>query len=76
MITQKHTTMGIREFVLQRAKDEGIEIGIQKGIEKVISQKNLETVTNLLVMTDLTIDKIANIAGVTTAFVEKVKASL
>ena len=80
LITQKHTTMGIREFVLQRAKDEGIEIGEEigfgKGVETGISKKNLETVTNLLTVTDFNNDKIANIAGVTVAFVEKVKASL
>ena len=84
LITQKHTTMGIREFVLQKAKDEGIEIGIEKGVgigmekgvEIGLSKKSFETVTNLLTVTDFTTDKIANIAGVTVAFVEKVRASL
>ena len=84
LITQKHTTLGIREFVLQKAKDEGIEIGIEKGVgigmekgvEIGLSKKSFETVTNLLTVTDFTTDKIANIAGVTVAFVEKVRASL
>jgi hypothetical protein len=76
--------MGIREFVLQRAKDEGEEIGFGKGeevgfgkgVETGINQKSFETVTNLLTVTDFNNDKIANITGVTVAFVEKVKASL
>ncbi len=58
--------------MLQRAKDEGVE----KGVEIGLSKKSLETVTNLLTITDFTTEKIANIAGVTVAFVEKVKASL
>ena len=45
--------MGIREFVLKRAKLEGEAIGIQKGIHK----RSFEIVTNLLTMTDFTTDE-------------------
>lgn len=60
--------MGIEEFVLQRAKNEGIEIGI--------SQKNLDFVKTLLNETNFSIQKIANMVGVPVSFVEEVKASL
>ena len=60
--------MGIRELVLQRNIEEGIQVGKSK--------RSREIVTNLLTMTDLAIEKIADIVGVTVAFVEEVKASL
>ncbi len=68
LLTNKHTTMGIEEFVLQRAKNEGIEIGI--------SQKNLDFVKTLLNETNFSIQKIATMVGVPVSFVEEVKASL
>jgi predicted transposase/invertase (TIGR01784 family) len=72
LLTNKHTTMGIEEFVLQRAKNEGIE----KGIEIGISQKNLDFVKTLLNETNFSIQKIATMVGVPVSFVEEVKASL
>lgn len=60
--------MGIEEFVLQRAKNEGIEIGM--------SQKNLDFVKTLLNETNFSIQKIATMVGVPVSFVEEVKASL
>ena len=68
MTNPKHTIMGIRELVLQRNIEEGIQVGKSK--------RSREIVTNLLTMTDLAIEKIADIVGVTVAFVEEVKASL
>jgi hypothetical protein len=56
--------MGIREMVLDRAKKEGIEEG------------KIEVVKNLLSTGEFTIAKIANFAGVTEAFVRKVKKDL
>ena len=54
--------------MLQRNIEEGIQVGKSK--------RSREIVTNLLTMTDLAIEKIADIVGVTVAFVEEVKASL
>jgi hypothetical protein len=56
--------MDIREMVLDRAKKEGIEEG------------KIEVVKNLLSTGEFTIAKIANFAGVTEAFVRKVKKDL
>jgi len=52
--------MGIRELVLQRNIEEGIQVGKSK--------RSREIVTNLLTMTDLAIEKIADIVGVTGSF--------
>jgi hypothetical protein len=63
-LTNNRKTMGIREMVLDRAKKEGFEIG------------KTEVVKNLLSAGEFTIAKIANFAGVTEAFVRKVKKDL
>ncbi len=68
MIASKDITMGIKEYVLQRAKNEGIEIGVAK--------KNHDFVEVLLTETDFSVEKIANRVGVSISFVEDVKASL
>ncbi len=46
-LTQKNTTMGIEEFLLERAKKEGIEKGIEKGILEERKRKNTEIAQNL-----------------------------
>jgi predicted transposase YdaD len=72
--------MGIEQFLVQRAKNEGEVIGMEKGIEKGIeierTEKNLKFVKSLLTQTDHPVQKIAQLADVTVAFVEEVKASL
>ena len=54
--------------------------GIEKGIEKGMTKKDYENkftfVNNLLLSTELTVDKIAAVSGVSLDFVEKVKADL
>lgn len=57
--------MGIREFVLDRAKKEGIEKGI--------SQRNLEIATSLILETDFDDEKIAKITGVSVAYVSDLR---
>ena len=74
--TGNHTTMGIEQFLLQRAENKGIKKGIEKGIEIASYEKDLSFTTKLLIDTDFTSEKIAGLAGVTVAFVEEVKASL
>jgi flagellar biosynthesis/type III secretory pathway protein FliH len=59
-------------MVLDRAKKEGIEEGLEKGLEK----GKTEVVKNLLSAGEFTIAKIATFAGVTEAFVRKVKKDL
>ena len=75
LITSKHTTMGIREFVLQRAKNEGVEEGIEKGMQIKESEDIYRFVKSLLDQTDFPSERIAKIANVAVAFVEEVGAS-
>ena len=76
LITNKHSTMGIREFVLQRAKNEGVQEGKEIGKEIERTENNRYFVMTLLTQTDFTQERIANMVRVPVAFVEEVKASL
>lgn len=67
-LTGRNHTMGIEELLLETARQEGIE----KGIEKT---KRL-TVRNLIDKLGLSDEQAAEIAEVTPAFVKKVRASL
>jgi predicted transposase YdaD len=86
IITNQSTkTMGIEEFVLDRAKrvglkqgmEKGIKKGMEKGIEKGIeisnTTKNKLFVESLLEKTDFNDDKIADIVGVSVAFVGSIR---
>jgi hypothetical protein len=87
-ITNKKETMGIEEFMLDRAKKEGIEEGLQKGIKKGVAkgvtqgiakghdEKTREFAKSLILNTDFTIAKIASLVNVSPAFVRTVKKSL
>jgi predicted DNA binding CopG/RHH family protein len=71
-LTERSITMGIEEFLLDRAEKKGIEEGMtQKELEK-----NLAFTHNLLSSTDLSISKIAKLVGVDESFVLKVKNEL
>ncbi len=80
VITKNSKNMGIEEFLLDRAKkqgiEEGLEKGIKKGIEQGIEQGKSDVVKNLLRAGKFSISEIANFAGVTESFVRKVKRSL
>jgi hypothetical protein len=65
VITQTSRTMGIEEFLLDRAKKEGIKEGVEQG--------KREFVENLLTKTSFSIKQVADIASVPVAFVRKVK---
>jgi len=69
VITNKNAiTMGIEEFLLQRAE--------KKGIEKGVETSKTIFVTSLLQSTDFDSEKIASLADTTVAFVEKIRKSL
>lgn len=68
-ITQTRKTMGIEEFILDRTKKEGIQIGIEQGGQ----QKAIAVVTKLLKETRYSIDEIAHFVGESVEFVNKVK---
>ena len=72
--------MGIEEFLEQRFRNEGFklgeQVGMEKGVEKGIYQEKLAITQKLLAFTDFSMEKIADMAGVSVAFVEEVKAAL
>ena len=59
--------MGIEQFLLQRAKKEGIgegiEKGIERGIEKGIDIQLKETIKNAQLKKNFSIETIANLAN-------------
>ncbi len=69
--------MGIIEAIRKIEREEGIEIGMErgmeKGLEKGMEKKTYEFVRNLLIAKKFSIAEIANLVGVTEAFVNKVK---
>lgn len=69
LLTGKATTMGIEEFLINRATEEGKKIGIEEGIEL----QKYSFVKTLIKDTDFSSEKIAQLAGVSLAIVEKVK---
>ena len=77
ILTEGSKTMGIEEFLLDRAEKKGIEKGIEEGIEKGMTQKELEKniafTRNLLTSTDFSSLKIAQLVGVSEDFVLKIK---
>jgi predicted transposase/invertase (TIGR01784 family) len=62
--------------ILKTAREEGMEKGIEKGIEKGMEKKSFEMVKNLLAAGSFTIPQIANFAGVTEAFIKKVRREI
>jgi len=73
ILTNKNlATMGIEEFLLQRAEKKGRQVGRKEAIKET----KAIFVKSLLESTDFDDAKIASIADVTVAFVEKIKASI
>jgi hypothetical protein len=79
-ITNRPITMGLEEFVLDRAKRVGLKEGREIGLSQGMAIKELEEKTNftknLLLQTDFSDEKIANLVGVDINFVQEVKSSL
>jgi len=77
----KGDTMGIEEYLLERAKKQAIEKGREEGriqgrkegYEEVCEEKNITFVKSMLANTDFDDEKIAVIVGVTLSFVQEVK---
>jgi len=76
VLTNNNTTMGIEEMILKRVGDEYLEIGIERGIEIGSNKKSWDVVKKLLIQTDFSFERIADMVGVEVSFVEEVKASL
>ena len=75
----RSTTVGTREYLLDKAKREGLEKGLaqglEKGLEKGVESKSYEFVNNLLKQTDFDDSRISILAGVSIDFVRKVRES-
>ena len=72
-ITVKNeVNMGTEEYLLQKAKKEGLKEGLEKGAR----EKSIAFVKSLLASTDFNDEKIAAVADVPVAFVEQVKESV
>ncbi len=65
-LTERSTTMGIEEFLLEKSKREGIEIGLEKGIEK----NKRETALNMK-KNGLDVILISNITGLSVEQIEQ-----
>jgi predicted transposase YdaD len=61
--TGKTYPMGIEQFLLQRAEDQGVKKGIEKGIEKGVDINKQEVIRNARVKEKLSIETIANIVA-------------
>jgi len=71
-LTGRSNTMGIEELLLEKARHDGLQKGLQKGR----IEKDKQTVRNLILKLDLSDEQIADVAEVSTDFVKKVRASL
>lgn len=76
ILTERATTMGMKEFLLNQAKNEGLEKGIEKGMTQKELEKNLAFTKSLLHSTDFNTAKIAELVGLSEDFVLKVKKDL
>jgi predicted transposase YdaD len=80
LLTGKSTTMGIEEFLINRATEygekKGLKRGIKQGREQEAELKEYSFVKTLLEGTDFSSEKIAHLVSVSLAFVEEVKKEL
>ncbi len=76
----KEKVMNTLEIYIEKGMKKGMEKGMEKGIlkgrEKGIQERNSDFVRNLLLNTDFSIKKIAELVSVSESFVRKVKAEI
>lgn len=79
-ITNHKPTMGLEQFLLERAVTEGRQIGLQEGRQEgwqVGRQEEKQIiVTNMIQKTQFTDDQIADIAEVTVAYVAQLRQQI
>ncbi|MFT4204428.1 MAG: hypothetical protein QM610_11030 [Chitinophagaceae bacterium] len=84
IITENNKTMGVVELIrerktqelLQKGREEGIEKGLKQGKVEGKAEGKSEVVRNLILKLGLSDTQAADVAGVSEAFVKKVRASL
>jgi hypothetical protein len=75
-ITNRKTTMGIEEFVIERAKRIATKEGLREGCQESDYNNKVNFTKSLLQQTDFTDEKIASLVGADVSFVQKVKESI
>ena len=79
-ITNRQTTMGLKEFVLDRerrvGRKQGLEQGLEQGEKNATYKRDFAFTKSLLTQTDFSEEKIASLVGVDMEFVRQVKSSL
>ncbi len=76
ILTERSTTMGIEELLLDRAKKEGIAEGKAEGKTEGKAEGKHEVIENLIVKLGLSDEQAAEIANVSVEFVSKVRTAL
>ena len=75
-ITHQKTTMGLKEFVLDRERRVGRKEGISQGMAIKEREDKINFTKSLLLQTDFSDEKIANLVGVAISFVQEINASM
>ena len=80
ILTNSRQTMGLEQFLLDRAERKGIEQGLEKGIEQGLekgeNRKSHAVVVNMIRQTAFSDAQIADLAEVPVAFVAQVRGEL
>lgn len=75
----RNTTVGTREYLLEKAKNEGVILGIKTEratLKKLLEAKNHEIVSSLILDYNFTDEQAAKAADVSIDFVQKVRTDL
>jgi len=74
--TLKETVMNTLEIFEKKGRDEGLELGIEKGVKIGTEKTRMEIVSNLIRISTLTDEQIASASDVTTDFVAKIRKEI
>jgi len=72
----KETVMNTLEIFEKKGRDEGLELGIEKGVKIGTEKTRMEIVSNLIRISTLTDEQIASASDVTTDFVAKIRKEI
>ncbi len=72
VLTERNTTMGIEELLLDRAKKQGLKAGIEKGIEKGSHDKAV-AVAKEMIKDGISVEQIAKFTKLTVGEIETLR---
>jgi hypothetical protein len=75
-LTNRQQTMGLEEFLLNRAVQTGLKKGFDQGIEQERQERSRAFVTNLIQQTNFADVSTARFADVSVEFVQQIRAEL